>query len=121
MIREFELVTRGFELVTCGFELVIHVFKLITRGFELITRAFELVAGGFELITRGFELITRGFELVHYYLMRPVGGDLSQHDHEFDFVVWRSPTEACRTLTYENEVEIVQKGASMVGEGVRED
>ncbi len=57
-------------------------------------------------------------KIVHYYLMRPVGGDLSQHDHEFDYVEWKSPSEACRTLTYENEVEIVQKGASMVGEGV---
>ena len=60
----------------------------------------------------------RCHKTVHYYLMRPVGGDLSQHDHEFDFVVWTSLEEASRTLTYENEVEIVQKGASMVGEGV---
>ena len=60
----------------------------------------------------------RCHKIVHYYLMRPVGGDLSQHDHEFDFVEWKSHSEACRTLTYENEVEIVQKGASMVGEGV---
>ena len=60
----------------------------------------------------------RCHKIVHYYLMRPVGGDLSQHDHEFDFVEWKSSSEACRTLTYENEVEIVQKGASMVGEGV---
>ena len=63
----------------------------------------------------------RCHKTVHYYLMRPVGGDLSQHDHEFDFVAWKSPSEACRTLTYENEVEIVQKGASMVGERVRPD
>ncbi len=63
----------------------------------------------------------RCHKVVHYYLMRPVGGDLSRHDHEFDFVEWASSTEACRTLTYENEVEIVQKGASMVGEGVRGD
>ena len=63
----------------------------------------------------------RCHKTVHYYLMRPVGGDLSQHDHEFDFVVWKSPGEASRTLTYENEVEIVQKGASMVGEGVQGD
>lgn len=60
----------------------------------------------------------RCHKIVHYYLMRPVGGDLSRHDHEFDFVIWTSPDEASRTLTYENEVEIVQKGASMVGKGV---
>ena len=63
----------------------------------------------------------RCHKLVHYYLMRPVGGDTSKHDHEFDFVKWVPPIDACRILTYENEVEIVQKGVSMVGQVVRGD
>jgi len=53
---------------------------------------------------------------VYFYLMRPTGGDLSQHDHEFDEVVWLPVEEALQRLTYENEVEIVQKGLSMVSE-----
>ena len=53
-------------------------------------------------------------KVVHFYLMRPVGGDMSMHDHEFDFVRWMSAEEACRTLTYGSEVEIVQKSVSMV-------
>lgn len=53
---------------------------------------------------------------VHFYLMRPVGGDMSMHDHEFDFVRWMNVEEACRTLTHGNEVDIVQKGVSMVEE-----
>ena len=61
----------------------------------------------------------RCHKVVHYYLMRPTGGDMSQHDHEFDFVRWADSVDACQTLTYENEVEIVQKGVSMVGQGVR--
>lgn len=53
---------------------------------------------------------------VHFYLMRPVGGDMSMHDHEFDFVRWMNVEDACRTLTHGNEVDIVQKGVSMVEE-----
>ncbi len=56
----------------------------------------------------------RCHKVVHFYLMKAVGGDISQHDHEFDFVTW-TPAEDCRrTLTYENEVKIVQKGLSLV-------
>lgn len=56
----------------------------------------------------------RCHKVVHYYLMRPVGGDTSRHDHEFDFVRWLRHTDARRTLTYPNEVEIVEKGVSLV-------
>ena len=63
----------------------------------------------------------RCHKVVHFYLMKAVGGDISQHDHEFDFVNW-TPIEDCRrTLTYENEVEIVQKGVSLVSQEVRSD
>ena len=54
---------------------------------------------------------------VHFYLMRPVGGDLSMHDHEFDFARWMSVEDACRNLTHGSEVEIVQKSVSMVVAG----
>ncbi len=53
---------------------------------------------------------------VHYYLMRPVGGDMSMHDREFDFVRWMSAEDACRTLTHGSEVDIVQKGVSLVAQ-----
>ena len=53
---------------------------------------------------------------VHFYLMRPVGGDVSMHDHEFDFARWMSVEDACRNLTHASEVEIVQKSVSMVAQ-----
>ena len=53
---------------------------------------------------------------VHFYLMRPVGGDMSKHDREFDVVRWMSAEDACRTLTHGDEVDIVQKSLSMVVE-----
>ena len=51
---------------------------------------------------------------VYFYLMRPRGGDVSRHDAEFDSVAWLSADEALKTLSYENEVKVVQKGLSMV-------
>ena len=38
------------------------------------------------------------------------------HDHEFDVVKWLPLDEALDSLTYENEVKIVQKGISLVEE-----
>ncbi len=61
----------------------------------------------------------RCHKVVHFYLMKPVGGDVSQHDHEFDYVKWAPAEDACNSLTYESEVDIVRKGVSMVGQQVR--
>lgn len=51
---------------------------------------------------------------VHYYLMNPTGGDVSLHDHEFDYVRWLSAEDAVRMLTYQNEVGIVEDALSLV-------
>ena len=56
----------------------------------------------------------RCVKTVHFYLMAPTGGDISLHDHEFDTVRWAPVDEALNILTYDNEVNIVQKGISMV-------
>jgi 8-oxo-dGTP pyrophosphatase MutT (NUDIX family) len=56
----------------------------------------------------------RCHKAVHFYLMSATGGDISLHDHEFDFVKWVPAGEAMATMTYENEVKIVKKGLSMV-------
>ena len=61
----------------------------------------------------------RCHKVVHFYLMKPVGGDVSHHDHEFDIVKWASVEDACDSLTYESEVDIVRKGVSMVERQVR--
>ncbi|PZC42398.1 MAG: 8-oxo-dGTP diphosphatase [Chloroflexi bacterium] len=51
---------------------------------------------------------------VYYYLMEPIGGDFSRHDGEFDTVDWVDIREISNTLSFENEVQIVQKGISLV-------
>ncbi len=61
----------------------------------------------------------RCHKMVHFYLMRPVGGDVSQHDHEFDIVKWMPVEEARGSLTYESEADIVRKGIAMAGQKVR--
>ena len=61
----------------------------------------------------------RRHKTVLFYLMTPTGGDVSLHDHEFDVVEWMPVSKASQTLTYPNEVRIVQKGLSMVSEDAR--
>src|SRR5437879_3386152 len=52
---------------------------------------------------------TRFHKFVHFYLMRPTGGDTSLHDHEHDFVAWLPVEEATALLTYHNEVRVLEK------------
>ena len=56
-------------------------------------------------------------KIVFYYLMIAVGGDVSNHDDEFDRVVWIDYEEAKKILTYKDEVLILAKGISMVQKG----
>ena len=60
---------------------------------------------------------TRIHKTVHYFLMEPVGGDLSQHDHEFDEVRWISFDEAATMLTFETERTLVARAAELIGRG----
>jgi bis(5'-nucleosidyl)-tetraphosphatase len=51
---------------------------------------------------------------VRHYLLHPVGGDPSLHDHEFDDVRWVAVQEALKMLTYGNEVRILRMAIEMV-------
>ena len=53
----------------------------------------------------------RYHKYVHHFLMEPVGGDTSLHDHEYDDVVWLPLGEALSRLTYQNEARMLEKGA----------
>ena len=53
---------------------------------------------------------------VHHWLMEPVGGDVSQHDHEFDEVRWVPASEAYSTLTYDGEKKLIAEAAEKLGE-----
>ena len=53
-------------------------------------------------------------KVVHFYLMSASGGDLSLHDHEFDYVRWLPASEALDTLTYDNEVQVVKNALHLI-------
>lgn len=55
---------------------------------------------------------TRIHKTVHYFLMAPTGGDLSQHDREFERVRWVPFDEAGGLLSFATERELVAVAAT---------
>jgi len=51
---------------------------------------------------------------VHYFLMRAVGGDTSQHDDEVREARWMRLRDALQMMTYPNEREMVRRAAAVV-------
>jgi ADP-ribose pyrophosphatase YjhB (NUDIX family) len=51
---------------------------------------------------------------VRHFLMEAIGGDTSLHDHEYDLVEWFPLSEACRRLTYQNEVNILYQAEDVL-------
>jgi 8-oxo-dGTP pyrophosphatase MutT (NUDIX family) len=50
---------------------------------------------------------TRYHKFVHYFLMRAVGGDFSQHDHEMEEAAWFEPAAAKRQMSFANERKLL--------------
>ena len=46
---------------------------------------------------------------VHHYLMRSTGGNTANHDAEYDRVEWVPIDEAIRTLTFDNDKNMVRQ------------
>jgi 8-oxo-dGTP pyrophosphatase MutT (NUDIX family) len=57
---------------------------------------------------------TRFHKTVHFFLMRPIGGRLEDHDHEFDEVRWVLIDEALELMTHATEREVVQRAAEIL-------
>jgi len=57
---------------------------------------------------------TRFHKTVHFYLMRPIGGRLEDHDHEFDEVSWVEVDEALQLMTHATERAVVQRGMELL-------
>lgn len=51
---------------------------------------------------------------VHHYLMRATGGSTADHDLEYDRVEWAAIDEAIKTLTFDNDKNIVRQVKSEV-------
>lgn len=52
---------------------------------------------------------------VFHWLMEAVGGDTSQHDHEFDEVAWMPLADAHRVVKYKNQRQIIAEAATLLG------
>lgn len=59
---------------------------------------------------------TRYHKHVHFWLMRPVGGDLNLHDNEHVRVEWVHLAEALRRVTHATSAETLQKAADLLAE-----
>ena len=52
---------------------------------------------------------------VHYYLMEATGGDLADHDHEFEDVRWFDVAEAEALLRFPTERDILARALPVAG------
>jgi 8-oxo-dGTP pyrophosphatase MutT (NUDIX family) len=59
---------------------------------------------------------TRIRKTVHYFLMKPTGGDLEGHDREFEEVRWVPFAEASALLSFETERSLVELAASRLAD-----
>jgi len=53
----------------------------------------------------------RVHKVVHFFLMRAVGGDVADHDHEMQDVRWFDLADALEQATYESEREVLARAA----------
>ncbi len=51
---------------------------------------------------------------VRYFLMEPIGGDISLHDAEYDEVRWFPLDEAYQRLTYESDSHILRQAEALI-------
>lgn len=51
---------------------------------------------------------------VRHFLFEAIGGDMALHDHEYDLVEWFPLPEACRRLTYQNEIRILYQAEDVL-------
>ena len=58
----------------------------------------------------------RYLKTVRHFLMRPVSGDVSLHDHEFDEVQWIPAQEALKLLMHKNEARILRQALEVAEE-----
>jgi 8-oxo-dGTP pyrophosphatase MutT (NUDIX family) len=55
-------------------------------------------------------------KLVHFFLMEAVGGDIADHDHEFDDVGWYHFAEAERLMTHRNQMHILHRASELIAQ-----
>ncbi|HEX7172070.1 MAG TPA: NUDIX hydrolase [Candidatus Limnocylindria bacterium] len=62
---------------------------------------------------------TRFHKTVHFFLMRPIGGALDDHDAEFDEVRWVEVEEALAILNHDTERSVVEEAVAVLADAER--
>ena len=57
---------------------------------------------------------TRYEKTVHFYLMEAVGGNMGDHDGEYQFVSWFPVHQALRRIIYPNESRLVERALAIL-------
>ena len=93
----------------------------VTEETGLRVRIIEPVDSiAYTFVQRG----SRVDKTVFYFLMEPIGGDLADHDREFDDVRWFDLADAGAVLTFDTERALVDRATigiadrALVGWGV---
>jgi 8-oxo-dGTP pyrophosphatase MutT (NUDIX family) len=60
---------------------------------------------------------TRFHKTVHFFLMRPIGGAIEDHDAEFDEVRWTDADEALAILTHATERSVLEDALAFLAGG----
>ena len=76
---------------------------LVSMGAPIGSIEYWFVADGF-----------RWHKFVHHWLMQAAGGDVSEHDHEYDDVEWLDVAEAKSRATHENERRILAEAEALI-------
>jgi 8-oxo-dGTP pyrophosphatase MutT (NUDIX family) len=75
----------------------------------------EQPIGSIEYWFTRLEQGVRFHKIVHHFLMKPTGGAIEKHDHEYDIVEWFPAKTAVERLTYRNEADLLRRALRLLG------
>ena len=97
----------------------VRVLRVFTDENALLGNPLGVIDGDLDSIEYWFfsrEDQVRIHKVVHFFLVRFVRGDTSQHDHEVAEASWFSVERALDRMTYPNERQIVRKATALLAE-----
>ena len=89
--------------------LVVEIGPPIDNTFYSFFRTAAETAGDLPFDSKSKIRIDK---TVHWYLMKYVRGDISDHDNEYDDVEWIKIDEALKRLTHRNEARVLEKAVA---------
>ena len=94
--------------------LVVEIGPPIDNTFYSFFRTTAEIAGDLPFDSKSKIRIDK---TVHWYLMKYVRGDITDHDNEYDDVEWIKIDEALKRLTHRNEARVLEKAVAFYENG----